>query len=166
MVLISFMKKHTLDIPYNTSDVNPISEFAEVKESAIHGLGLFAKKKIPRGTIWWHPRPQDIQIFTKDQIRILINSHKNQRITSFLDTLLMYSYYDREFDVLVFCFDNARFVNHSKKDNSGALEDHANFQSVALKDIEIGEEITENYRKYTPCEWIKDYKPDFDVCCW
>ena len=40
------------DIPYNLSLKNPIEEYAEVKKSKIHGLGLFAKKLIPKGTIW------------------------------------------------------------------------------------------------------------------
>lgn len=40
------------DIPYNLSLKNPIEEYAEVRKSNIHELGLVAKKLIPKGTIW------------------------------------------------------------------------------------------------------------------
>lgn len=40
------MVKH--NIPYNLSSKNPIQEYAEVRKSKIHGLGLFAKKFISK----------------------------------------------------------------------------------------------------------------------
>jgi len=43
-------------IPYNPKPVNPIDEYTEVK-------------------IWWHARPQDVLIISKDQFLILDNSH-------------------------------------------------------------------------------------------
>lgn len=37
-----------IEIPYNPKPINPIDEYAEVKLSNIHGLGLFAKKLIQK----------------------------------------------------------------------------------------------------------------------
>ncbi|TFF89949.1 MAG: hypothetical protein EU548_05525, partial [Promethearchaeota archaeon] len=54
-------------IPYNSQPNNPIDTYAEVKKSQLHGLGLFAKVLIPKGTIWWHARPQDVLIISKTQ---------------------------------------------------------------------------------------------------
>ena len=80
--------------------------------------------------------------------------------------LLTYSYYERNLDTLVFCLDDAKFCNHSFNDNSGAIDDENGFCSVSLRDIEPGEEITEDYSKYTLCGWLQAYGEFFDPCCW
>jgi len=154
------------NIPYNLGTVNPIEEYTEVGSSKIHGLGLFAKKIIPKGTIWWHARPQDVLIITKEQFLNLEASHKSLKIKDYIDVLLTYSYYERDLDALIFCLDNSRFVNHSFNANSGASEDENGFCAVALKDIQPGEELTEDYSKYTLCSWLQKYKHYFDPCCW
>ena len=153
-------------IPYNFTSINPIEEYTEVRPSKIHGLGLFAKKFIPKGTIWWHARPQDVLIITKAQFLTLDNSHQSSLVTNYLQSLLTYSYYERVLDALIFCMDNSRYVNHSFNANSGATEDQNGFCSVAQRDIELGEEITENYSKYSVCTWIQKYKRIFDISCW
>ena len=153
-------------IPYNLTAKNPIEDYCEVKKSKVHGLGLFAKKLIPKGTVWWHARPQDILIMSKDQFLILENSIKSQFLEGFLNGLLTYSYYERDLDALIFCLDDSRYVNHSFNDNSGASEDENGFCSVALRDIQPDEEILENYSKYTKCTWLEKYNHYFDPSCW
>jgi SET domain-containing protein len=153
-------------IPYNKKTNNPIDEHTEVKISEIHGFGLFAKKFIAKGTIWWHARPQDVLIITKNQFLTLDSSYKTSFMNSFMESLLTYSYYERELDALIYCLDNSRYVNHSFNANSGASEDENGFCAVAIKDIQPGEEITEDYSKYTLCSWLKKYKKYFDPNCW
>jgi SET domain-containing protein len=153
-------------IPYNNNPINPIDEYTEIKTSNIHGLGLFAKKKISKGTIWWYARPQDVLIITKEQFQKLDSSKKTSSMKVFMDTLLTYSYYERDLDALIFCLDNSRFVNHSMNANSGASDDENGFCAMALMDIFPGEEITEDYSKYTLCKWLKKYKEYFDPSCW
>jgi len=153
-------------IPYNLTPDNPISKFAEVKPSAIHGFGLYAKIFIPKGTIWWHARPQDVLIISKKQFQIISTSYKNEILESSFKALLTYSYYERDLGTLIFCLDDSKFVNHSFNANSGASEDENGFCSVALRDIQPGEEITEDYSKYTFCEWLQEYRDYFDPCCW
>ena len=153
-------------ILYNSRPVNPIEEYAEVKQSNIHGLGLFAKKLIPKGMIWWHARPQDVLIISKEQFLTLDSSHDTAPMKEFMHNLLTYSYYERDLDALIFCLDNSRYVNHSFNANSGASDDENGFCAVALNDIHHGEEITEDYSKYTLCSWLKKYKEYFDPCCW
>ena len=154
------------EIPYNKKPINPIDKYAEVKPSIIHGLGLFAKELITKGTIWWHARPQDVLIITKNQFSILDLSLKTPEMKMFMENLLTYSYYERDLDALLYCLDNSRYVNHSIKANSGASEDENGFCAVAIKDIQPGEEITEDYSKYTLCSWLKKYKRFFDPSCW
>ncbi|UCC19576.1 MAG: SET domain-containing protein [Promethearchaeota archaeon] len=154
------------EIPYNPKSINPIDEYVEVKTSEIHGLGLFAKKFIRKGTIWWHARPQDVLIIMKKQFLKLDSSQKTSMMNDFMKTLLNYSYYERDLDALIFCLDNSRFVNHSFEANSGASEDENGFCAMALKDINPGEEITEDYSKYTLCPWLEKYREYFDPTCW
>jgi len=151
---------------YNITTINPIDEYTEVRPSKIHGMGLFAKKLIPKGTIWWHARPEDVLIIAKNQFLTLDNSIKSPLMDRFMKILLTYSYYERDLDALVLCLDNSRFVNHSVNSNSGPPKDENIFSSVALKDIQPGEEITEDYSKYTLCSWLKKYKEYFDPSCW
>ncbi|MFW9950639.1 MAG: SET domain-containing protein [Candidatus Thorarchaeota archaeon] len=153
-------------IPYNLTPKNPIEDFCEVKKSNIHGLGLFARILIPKGTVWWHARPQDILIISKDQFLTIEKSIKTVLVENYLHSLLTYSYYERDLDALIFCLDDSRYVNHSFNDNSGASEDENGFCSVALRNIQPGEEITENYSKYTKCSWLGKYKHYFDPSCW
>ena len=153
-------------VPYNSTSINPIEEFTEVGQSKIHGVGLFAKKFIPKGTVWWHAREKDLMIITKEQFLTLDSSVKSPQMENFMTIILIYSYYERELDALVFCLDNSRYVNHSINPNSGAPEDESVFCSVAQRDINIGEEITEDYSKYTICNWLKKYNRFFDPSCW
>ncbi len=153
-------------IPYNFHKDNPIQKYAEVKPSQIHGLGLFAKILIPKRTIWWHARPQDVLIISKKQFLTLDSSKKSKVIVKFMNSLLTYSYYERDLDALILSLDNSRYVNHSFDANSGASEDGNGFCAVAQQDIPAGVEITEDYSKYTLCSWLKKYKEYFDPCCW
>ncbi|MFX1320504.1 MAG: SET domain-containing protein [Promethearchaeota archaeon] len=154
------------DLINNFTTINPIEEYTEVRPSKIHGTGLYAKRFIPKGTKWWHARPQDVLIITKDQFLNLDNSLKSPLIDNFMKILLTYSYYERELDALIFCLDNSKFVNHSTNANSGASEDKNGFCAIAQRDIQPGEEITEDYSKYTLCSWARKYKEYFDPSCW
>ncbi|MFW9987493.1 MAG: SET domain-containing protein [Candidatus Odinarchaeota archaeon] len=157
--------KHS-KISYNLESFNPIERYTEVKKSNIHGLGLFAKIFIQKGTIWWHARPQDVLVITKDQFITLRTSHRTVQLNKFLHYLLTYSYYERTLDALIFCLDNSRYVNHSFNANSGASKDENGFCAVAIRDIQREEEITEDYSKYLLCSWLKKYREYFDPCCW
>jgi len=138
-------------LPYNPTSINPIEEFTIVGQSKIHGLGLLAKKFIPKGTVWWYAREEDVMIITKEQFLTIDSSIKSPQMEEFMTILLIYSYYERDINALVFCLDNSKYVNHSFNPNSGISEDASTFCSVALRDIQIGEEITEDYSKYTIC---------------
>jgi len=153
------------DIPYNISLKNPIKEYAEVRKSDIHGLGLFAKKLIPKGTIWWHARVQDVVIITKAQFLSLDEPPKTPLIKKFIESFLTYAYYDEILDSLIFCLDDSKYVNHSNNPNTGTIEEHA-LNSIAKKDIHPGEEITEDYSAYSTCLWLQKYKFYFDPSCW
>ncbi|MFX1476510.1 MAG: SET domain-containing protein [Promethearchaeota archaeon] len=153
------------EIKYNLKSNNPIEEYTEVRPSKIHGLGLFAKKLIPKGTVWWHARPQDVIFITKEQFFILDNSEKTPLVKSYLECLLTYSYYDEKLDTLIFCLDDSKFVNHSNDPNSGTVEEHE-LNAISRRDIHPGEEVTEDYSYYVLCDWLKKYREFFDPTSW
>jgi hypothetical protein len=153
------------EIPYNYFLKNPIEQYAEVRKSDIHGLGLFARKLIPKGTVWWHAREQDAFIISKTQFLMLDKPPKTPLITNFIEILLTYAYYDEILDALIFCLDDSKYVNHSFNPNTGTIEEHA-LNAITRRDIQPGEEITEDYSAYASCEWLQQYKEYFDPSCW
>src|SRR4051812_39441930 len=114
----------------------------KVKDSKIHGLGLFADQFIPKGTTIWKFTPGFDQKFTKEQI------------VSFPDLLqvYIYKYSWKSSKSKLYCFssDNGKYFNHS--DDPNALSEYKDNEeevvTTSIKDIEIGEEITDNYSSF------------------
>ena len=96
------------------------------------GYGLFATKKIPRGTITWALDRFD-QVYTPDQLEMMDQLH--------LDILDKYSYRN-SLGQYVLCWDFGRYVNHSF--NSNSLSTGYDFE-IAIRDILPGEELTNDY---------------------
>ncbi|MBF0120780.1 MAG: SET domain-containing protein-lysine N-methyltransferase [Desulfobacterales bacterium] len=129
-------------------------ELTEVKESNVHGLGLFAKKDIPKGTVWWQGiNGINIILINKSQYHIFRNSVENNLSSKLWEIINIYQYYSSSLDSLVVCLDNSRFVNHSDNPNSGSDKISQPLVSIAKCDINKGEEIFENYGNYEICQW-------------
>lgn len=96
------------------------------------GYGLVATKLIPKGTITWVLDKLD-RIFTPEEVAKLTPPY-----TNIIDT---YTFRDNKGNFIL-CWDNARFVNHSFKSN--CLTTAYDYE-LAVRDIEPGEEITDDY---------------------
>ena len=110
-------------------------------KSPIHGFGVFAVERIPRGTPVWRfmaPFDQDLSPAVLDD---LSEQHRQW--------MLHYGYIDIHSKRLILCGDDARFMNHS--DNPNIASDF-NLDSygvdIAVRDIEVGEEITTDYMTF------------------
>ncbi|GAA4357997.1 hypothetical protein GCM10023185_23140 [Hymenobacter saemangeumensis] len=103
------------------------------------GFGVVATKLIPKGTITWVFDSLD-QIITPAELQAL---EPLQR--AFVDK---YSYRDHLGDY-VLCADNARFVNHSFR--SSCMSTAYNCE-LAVRDIQPGEELTDDYGYLNPTE--------------
>lgn len=150
----------------NSFKINNYTEYyTEVGTSSIDGLGLFAKRKIWAGTEWWHGTSENILMISKSQYQTMVESKNCDTIRSFLASIHKFSYYESKYDSLILCLDNARYVNHSSIPNSGFSADpiKRSLVSVALCDIEAGEEILENYLHYDQCPWLQ-FSDDFLLC--
>ena len=134
---------------------NPFHRFAEVKSSRHHNLGVFAKVHIPQGTAWWQARRQDALIIERNQYEILDASPQPSLSSMLREAILHYGYYLADSDYIILILDGGRFVNHSFEPNSVASQ--SKVQSIALHDIEPGEEILENYAHFGKCPWAPMY---------
>ena len=108
-----------------------------VKESGIEGRGVFAAKDFKKNEVVldWSSSP----VLTSKQVKEV--SEEDQK----------YVYYDKNKYILVEA--PARFVNHSCDPNTFIK----GFCGIAKRDIQKGEEITEDYSK--------ENNPDFKMEC-
>jgi len=105
-----------------------------VGPSSIAGVGLFAAVPIPAGTrIWafdeatdWRLEPDELAAFPEP----------------FQSRLRIWCYEEAD-GRFVLCGDNAKFMNHSFEPNCLDVPPDS---CVTLRDIEIGEELTCDYR--------------------
>jgi hypothetical protein len=96
------------------------------------GYGVIALRSIPRGTVTWVQDPLDRTFPPEDLI------HFPDLLREVLDK---YCYRNRA-GHYVFCWDHARFMNHSA--NSNCLLTPYGLE-IAVRDIAEGEELTNDY---------------------
>jgi len=92
----------------------------KVKESPIHGRGLFAATRIPQGTVIGHLQTAD--------------AHENELDGPYV------LWVDGEKPVEVTC--DFRYINHNDEPNAAYYDD---LSVMSLRDIEPGEELTHDY---------------------
>lgn len=110
--------------------MHPYTEIRFVSDEI--GVGVFATKFIPKGTILWVLDELD-QIFDEDYVESLDTFRK--------DYIYKYGYLNDD-DQYVLCWDNGRYINHSFQPNMIAT---AYELELAARDIYPGEEITCDY---------------------
>lgn len=143
---------------------NPTISLTYVKQSPIHGFGVFAAQDIRKGTIWWKGMSdENILLLTRLNYESLKLSEPNQLKKTFWKMFSTYSYYSTKLDSLILCLDNARYVNHSDYPNSGPSQNQNPLISIALRNIDKDEEICEDYDQYDQCPWAMVLKFDEEL---
>lgn len=110
--------------------MHPDTEIRYVNE--VIGVGVFATKLIPKGTIIWIKDDLDI-ILDEEYIDSLDDARK--------ELIYKYSYEENDGEY-VLCWDHARYMNHSFNPN---VVDTAYDFELAARDIQPGEQITCDY---------------------
>ena len=113
-----------------------------VGPSLIHGMGLFAVDFVPKGTPCWRFQPGfDHDFSPADFAALPLEARRHTR----------WFCYVRYADLhVVLSGDHACFINHSSEPNTGAPPGALvePVTTVALRDIQPGEEITCDYWAY------------------
>lgn len=103
------------------------------------GFGVFATKRIPRGTITWVRDPLD-QVFSPESVARLDPLYSRD--------IEKYSFLDGS-GAHVLCWDIARYLNHSC--DAPCLAPGWDFE-IAVRDIEVDEELCDDYGALNPVE--------------
>jgi SET domain-containing protein len=106
-----------------------------VSRSSIHGFGVFAAARIPRGTTIWEFDPAADWALTEAEMAVFPAKLREQ--------MEAWTYVSEE-GLYILCSDAAKFMNHSFQPNC----DDRGKNTVAARDIEAGEELTCDYRSF------------------
>lgn len=116
------------------------STYATLRPSALHGIGVFAMRDIPKGTknIFSNHDAEWIKV-TKEEVYSLPQVSIDQ-----IENFCLYDdehYFIPEYGFKV--FDMAVFLNHSDEPNLISINDGAYFETT--RDIQCGEELLLDY---------------------
>ncbi len=96
------------------------------------GFGVIATKLIPKGTITW----------VQDELDMVFGPEEPEGFKPLTRKLLdKYSFRNNKGEHIL-CWDVAKYINHSFRSN--CLSTAYNFE-IAIRDIQIGEELTDDY---------------------
>jgi len=109
----------------------------EVRQSPIHGLGVFLTAPVKAGTLLWRFDSRVDRVYTEAEIEALPPHIQ--------EYLRIYSTWHEPTGLYVLCGDNGRYVNHSDTPNTVSSascfgDDHA------AVDLPAGAEWTSDYR--------------------
>ncbi len=108
----------------------------ELRNSSVHGFGVFAREFIPAGTRVWEYLDGFDRRMSPEFVASLPEVARQ--------TVLHYcAFWKGAYGTSA---DNSRFLNHSFTPNLRSFEEPD--CDVALRDIQIGEELTEDYREF------------------
>lgn len=146
----------------------------EIRESTDRGKGVFALEKIPKGTCVWkffydskEGEADNVAVYNESELRkhfSVISDEERDRIID-----LAFADYGLKPYAIMVPLDDSQYFNHSHEHNCGWYHlcyeaTKSNRKEVfklpearhtyALRDIEIGEEIFENYEEYEYPSWF------------
>lgn len=112
----------------------------KLNASNIHGVGLFTVQPIKKGDLIYTASPLlDLNI-SQEQFDSLQQKEK--------DEILWWGFFDQPSRMWHVDFDVSKFINHSLEANISQDEKHDEAYLVASRDIDAGEELTQNYLEF------------------
>ena len=119
----------------------------KLDRSDIHGIGVFANQDIKKGEVIFTASPiLDVNI-TQEQFDSLEEPEKKE--------VIYWGFFDKPTQRWHVDFDHMHFINHSYSANT--IQDllHLETYLIAAKDIQAGEELTQNYLDFESTEDLK-----------
>lgn len=129
----------------------------DVRRSEVHGVGLFATRPIQAGTRVWQFDPS-MHVCNRRALAGLQPSMLPQALYS--------GYLHEPSELFLWYTDGMQFMNHADEGEANVGLDYwprlRDDHSVALRDIEAGEELREDYRNclmggLTPDHWLAPF---------
>ena len=123
----------------------------------VKGLGVFAKKDIPKGTMTW--RPTLVKKLSQEEVYARLESMTREEAQIFLKHGFVMPSEDDKLSINP--EDDGRLTNHSSNPNEQVLE--AGKEAFAARDIKAGEELTIDYSELASPQWYKELCQKYDV---
>lgn len=108
--------------------------------SPLHGVGLFAAEPLKKGQLVYTPSPLLDVNLTQEQFDSLNDNEKRE--------VQWWGFFDEPSQRWHVDFDVTHFINHSYQGTITQDPGHADAYLVAVRDIEVGEELTQNYLEF------------------
>ena len=127
----------------------------ELKKSSIAGLGLFATAPIRRGALLWKYDENSVKEYDEAAFRARLAPLSPQEASELCEHV--FTWEGRVCEIM----DDGKYWNHAKgdKQNTGNHPDgdeHGDgMSSYALRDIAVGEELTDDYALYDNLPWFE-----------
>ncbi len=119
----------------------------KLRVSNLHGIGLFTDERLKKGQLVYTASPiLDLNI-TKEQFMSLDQKEK--------DEVLWWGFFDEPSQKWHVDFDVSKFINHSKNGTLMQDDRHEEAYLVASRDINKGDELTQNYLEFESPEDLK-----------
>ena len=127
----------------------------EVGPSSVAGRGIFATGAIKRGTLVWEYRlGSSVTEHDEDSLRLRLKGMPASEAVDLLEHIYTWN------GVAIEILDDAKIWNHAPNHNTGNHPDEANGEgdgvsSYARRDIEAGEELTDDYATFGDLNWFE-----------
>ena len=105
-----------------------------------HGIGLFADQPISKGDLIYTASPLLDLNLTKEEFASLSEAEKQE--------ILWWGFFDEPSQKWHVDFDVSKFINHSTEATVTQNDEHEEAYLVATRNIESGEELTQNYLEF------------------
>ena len=109
----------------------------ELRQSPIHGIGVFLLKPVKAGQLLWRFDSRIDRIYSEAEVESL-----PPNMQAYIET---YSTWHEGLGVWILCGDNGRHFNHSDRPNTRSLGIGFG-DDIALRDLPAGTELTSDYR--------------------
>lgn len=119
----------------------------KLDKSSLHGIGLFADQGIKQGELIYTASPNLDTNITQEEFDSLEEKEKSE--------VLWWGFFDEPSQRWHIDFDVSKFINHSDDANVTQDKNHDEAYLVAKRDINQGEELTQNYLEFENLDDLK-----------
>lgn len=118
-----------------------------LKESPLHGIGLFTQEDLSKGQLVYTASPLlDVNI-TQQEFDSLSENEQNE--------IRWWGFWDEPTQRWHVDFDVSKFINHSSNATLTQDSDHTEAYLITTRNVNAGEELTQDYLEFETVEDLK-----------